>query len=74
MAHQLAAMPMTLSDLQGHSPAGSLFKCFSYSYAARGLRSAEVGGTSACNKERKKICAAVDKNSSDIVCRIVRLQ
>jgi len=28
MAHQLAAMLMTLSDLQGHLPAGSFFKCF----------------------------------------------
>jgi len=35
MAHRMAAIPMTLSDLQGHSPAASHSKCdFSYSCAA----------------------------------------
>jgi len=28
MAHRIAAIPMTLSDLQGHSPTACLFKCF----------------------------------------------
>ena len=35
MAHRIATIPMTLSDLQGHSPTASIFKCdFSYSCAA----------------------------------------
>jgi len=35
MAYQTDAIPMTLSDLQGHSPTASLFKCdFSYNCAA----------------------------------------
>jgi len=35
MAYQIAAIPMTLSDIQGHSHTASLFKCgFSYSFAA----------------------------------------
>jgi len=27
MAYQIAAIPMTLSDLQGHSPIANLFEC-----------------------------------------------
>jgi len=35
MAYQMAPIPMTLSDVQGHSHTTSLFKCdFSYSCAA----------------------------------------
>jgi len=35
MTYQIAATPVTLSDLQGHSSVANLFKCdFSYSYAA----------------------------------------
>jgi len=34
MAYQIAAIPITLSDVQGHSVSASLFKCdFSYSRA-----------------------------------------
>jgi len=32
MIHQIAPFPVTLSDIQGHSPVASLFKCnFLYS-------------------------------------------
>jgi len=35
MLNSMAAIPMTLSDLQGHSPIASLFKLgFLYSFAA----------------------------------------
>jgi len=35
MAYRIAAIPITLSDLQGHSSASSLYRCdFSYSSAA----------------------------------------
>jgi len=35
MAYRVAAIPMTLSDLQGHSPIATVFKWnFSYSFAA----------------------------------------
>jgi len=35
MAYGIEAIPMTLSDLQGHSPIASLFKGdFSYSYSS----------------------------------------
>jgi len=35
MAYRMAAIPMTLTDLQGQTPTADLFKCdFSYSCAA----------------------------------------
>jgi len=35
MAYRVAAIPMTLSDLQGHSPIATVLKWnFSYSFAA----------------------------------------
>jgi len=35
MTYQIAPFPMTLNDLQDHSPIVSFFKCdFSYNYAA----------------------------------------
>jgi len=35
MAHQIAPISMTLSDLEGHSPNANPFKCdFTYSCAA----------------------------------------
>jgi len=35
MVYRIAAIPMTSSDIRGHSPTSSLFKCgFSYSWAA----------------------------------------
>jgi len=43
IGYQTAAIPMTLSDLQGHSPTASLFKCnFSYSCAALDKISTEM--------------------------------
>ena len=51
MAYQVAESPMTLSDLQGHSPITRLFKWdFSYSCAAIDKISTDIMRPSAINK------------------------
>jgi len=49
MTYRTAGIPMTLSDLQGHSPTASLFKWdFSYSCAAADKISTDIVAWSVC--------------------------